>query len=64
MKLLQEAVLQGITATEKTTILNKTAITWVHLVEHEVPWLTMVESYSLRDWRKIKKELQRKSNHL
>lgn len=49
MKLLQEAVLQGITATEKTTILNKTAITWVHLVEHEVPWLTMVESYSLRD---------------
>lgn len=49
MKLLQEAVLQGITATEKTTILNKTAITWVHLVEHKVPWLTMVESYSLRD---------------
>lgn len=43
MKPLQEAVMQDITATEKTTVLNKTAIPWVHLVEHEVPWLTMVE---------------------
>lgn len=62
MKTLLEIVISGITATEKTTVLNKTDKTWVHLVEQKVPWLTMFELCKAEV--KLRKRSERKPNHL